>query len=157
MRKSHPEAHLVIAGHPQAALYEDLLRLRRSLDLEGAATFLGFREDIPDILKALDVFVLSSSDEGFSLSTVQAMATGLPVVVTRSGGPETIVDDGRSGILVPPRDPAALAGGIEEMLRSPDRAAQMGRAARERVLRDFSLERMVERYAELYDRVLRKA
>ena len=155
VRQACPEAHLAIAGHPLPGLYDDLLRLRGSLGLDGSVTFLGFRENAPAILKALDVFVLSSTDEGFSLSTVQAMATGLPVVVTRSGGPETIVDHERSGLLVPPRDPAALAGGILDLLRSPERAERMGRAARERVLRDFSLERMVQRYAELYGRVLR--
>ncbi len=146
-----PEARLVIVGQPLAGLYEDLLEVRRSLGMEAAVHFLGFREDVPRILRALDVFALSSSDEGFSLATVQAMATGLPVVATRSGGPETIVEDGISGILVPPGDAIALAKGITDVIGARDRGVEMGRCGRERVLRDFSLRRMVERYAELYE------
>ena len=146
-----PEARLVIVGQPLAGLYEDLLELRRSLEMDTKVHFLGFREDVPRILRALDVFALSSSDEGFSLATVQAMATGLPVVATRSGGPETIVDDGVSGILVPPGDPSALAKGIMDVIGDRDRGSGMGRRGRERVLRDFSLRRMVERYSELYE------
>lgn len=156
VRRSLPEARLIIVGQPLAGLYEDLLELRGTLGLEAAVHFLGFREDVPRILRALDVFVLSSSDEGFSLSTTQAMATGLPVVATRSGGPETIVEDGVSGLLVPPADPAALAKGVIDVIQSPDRGGEMGRRARERAVMDFSLQRMVERYAGLYERVLLK-
>ena len=82
-----------------------------------AVLFLGFREDIPEFLKSLDVFVLSSSDEGFSLSTIQAMATARPVVATRCGGPDGVVEDGVTGSLVSPGDPTALALAIVLMLR----------------------------------------
>jgi glycosyltransferase involved in cell wall biosynthesis len=146
-----PEARLVVAGQPLPGLWEDLLELRRSLGLEASAHFLGFREDVPSILKALDVFALSSSDEGFSLVTVQAMATGLPVVVTRSGGPETIVEDGVSGVLVPPSDPGALADGLLRVIETADRGRAMGEVGRDRAVAEFSLARMVERYAALYE------
>jgi glycosyltransferase involved in cell wall biosynthesis len=153
-RSRLPQARLVIVGQPAQGLYDELLHLRHSLDLDEVVRFLGFREDVSSILRALDLFVLSSSAEGFSLATAQAMATGLPVVVTRSGGPETIVDDGVTGRLVPPKDPEALADAMVDVLTSPDDAARMGIAGRERILRDFSLEGMVKRYADLYRRAL---
>jgi glycosyltransferase involved in cell wall biosynthesis len=149
-----PDARLIVAGQPLAGLQEELLELKRTLGLDASVHFLGFREDVAAILRALDVFALSSRDEGFSLVTVQAMATGLPVVVTRSGGPETIVEDGASGILVPARDPEALAKGILDVVSSPDRGRAMGARGRERAVGEFSLHRMVERYAEVYEGLL---
>jgi hypothetical protein len=149
-----PLAHLVVAGQAKGALYEDLLGLRSALGLEGFVHFLGFREDVPQVLQAIDLFVLSSGDEGFSLATVQAMATGLPVVATRCGGPEEILEDGVTGRLVSVDDPMSLADGILEVLSLPDRGEALGKAARERAVSRFSVDTMVRQYEALYRRCL---
>jgi glycosyltransferase involved in cell wall biosynthesis len=109
---------------------------------------------VPGILSDLDLFVLSSVSEGFSLATVEAMAAGKPVIVTRSGGPQEIVDEGRTGYMTPPRDPDALAEKICELLRNPERAAALAQTARAKVESTFTLEKMIRDYESLYNRLL---
>jgi glycosyltransferase involved in cell wall biosynthesis len=109
---------------------------------------------LAEILNSLDVFVLSSVSEGLSIATIEAMAAGRPVVVTRSGGPQEIVEDGRTGILVPPADPNALASRICELLGNPELAAMFSRNARAEVKDKFSLKKMVNEYESLYERCL---
>ncbi|MEX2048898.1 MAG: glycosyltransferase family 4 protein [Gemmatimonadota bacterium] len=154
VRAAVPEARLVVAGQARGALHQQLLEQRARLGLDGAADFIGFRSDVADVLGTFDVFVLSSSDEGFSLSTVQAMAAGLPVVATRCGGPELIVGDSGGALLVPPNDPGALAGAIIQVIRSPSLAAGLRAAGRQRAFAAFSLERMLGDYDALYGRCL---
>jgi glycosyltransferase involved in cell wall biosynthesis len=149
-----PESRLVIVGQGSGPLLEELERRRAALGLDGACTFAGFRSDVADVLRALDVFVLSSSDEGFSLATVQAMATGLPVVATKCGGPEQIVGASGAAVLVPPRDPRSLAGAVLRVLEDSSLARHLGEAGRARAVEAFSLQRMVGRYSELYERCL---
>jgi glycosyltransferase involved in cell wall biosynthesis len=156
LRKAVPDAHLVIAGQQSGALYDDLLSLRSSLGIEDCAHFLGFRADVAQVLSALDVFALSSSSEGFSLATVQAMAMGLPVVATRSGGPEEIVGDSSSALLVEPRDPVELSSAIVRLLSDRRLARELGAAARKHVMERYSVERMAERYSALYERLLHR-
>lgn len=144
------EVHTVIVGQATGDLFEGLLGLRAELGLDDRVHFVGFVDDVDSAMRAFDVFALSSSDEGFSLSTVQAMATGLPVVATRSGGPEEIVRDGVDGYLVPPRDPGALADGIRSVLSLPDRGRALGASGRERAERSFSTEAMLANYQCLY-------
>jgi len=147
-------AHLAIAGQPKDPLFQELLQRRLALGLEDSVHFLGFRSDVPEFLRGLDLFVLSSGDEGFSLATVQAMATGLPIVATRCGGPEEIVEHGAHGVLVEVEDPPSLARGILDVLSMPDRGKGMGRAARERAVDRFSVEAMIRQYEALYRRSL---
>jgi glycosyltransferase involved in cell wall biosynthesis len=154
VRAALPAARLVVAGQARGALHEQLLRQRARLGLEGAVDFIGFRSDVADVLRTFDVFVLSSSDEGFSLSTVQAMAAGLPVVATRCGGPEQIVGDSGGALLVPTNDPGALAGAILRVIRTPSLAEGLRAAARQRAFDAFSLERMLGDYDALYQRCL---
>jgi glycosyltransferase involved in cell wall biosynthesis len=149
-----PQAHFVAVGEGSARDLEQLQALVRELGLSGRFSFLGFRPDIPEILSELDVFVLSSTSEGFSLATVEAMAAGRPVVVTRSGGPEEIVEDGRSGFLVPPADSEGLASKVCEVLAHPLLAEELGRNARRRAEERFSLRRMLAEYENLYQRLL---
>jgi glycosyltransferase involved in cell wall biosynthesis len=144
----------VVAGQAQGALHEQLLRQRARLGLAEAVDFIGFRSDVADVLGAFDVFVLSSSDEGFSLSTVQAMAAGLPVVATRCGGPELIVGDSGGALLVPANDPGALAGAIVQIIHTPSLADGLRAAARQRAFDAFSVERMLGDYDALYRRCL---
>ena len=147
-------SHLVIAGDAQGSLYEELLALRHELGLESSVHFVGFRSDIPRLMQNFDLYVLSSSSEGFSLSTVQALASGLPVVATRCGGPEEIISANETGVLVPPDSPGALADALGELLRDPARRGRLAQAGRRSVLERFSLESMVREYSALYEECL---
>lgn len=149
-----PEARLLIAGQGGNQIEERLLRLRGELGIEDSVTFAGFRGDVPALMRALDVYALSSSDEGFSLTTVQAMATGLPVVATRCGGPEEILADPGHGDLVENGDPEALAEALLALLEAPERRSAIGRRAREHVLSTYSMTAMVDSYAGLYASLL---
>jgi glycosyltransferase involved in cell wall biosynthesis len=155
VRSIQPRAQLVIAGHPDSEIYEHLMAQCAKLDLSGSTHFLGFREDILEVLGALDVFALSSTDEGFSLATVQAMAVGLSIVGTLSGGPEEIVGNSGAAILVPPNDPRALGSAIIRVLEDDELSSALKEAARERA-EHFSLDKMLDRYDSLYQRVLNR-
>jgi sugar transferase (PEP-CTERM/EpsH1 system associated) len=118
-----------------------------ALDL---AWLAGERADVAAVLRGLDCFVLPSRAEGVSNTVLEAMASGLPVVATRVGANAELIEDGVAGSLVPPEDSPALARGILAYFHDPARGARHGRAARQRVERRFSLERMVEQYERLY-------
>lgn len=143
-----------VVGQGDGPLLRELKRMRSRLGLEDVLVFTGFREDIPRILADLDIYVLTSSSEGFSISTVQALASRLPVVATRCGGPEEIISDGVHGLLVEPGRPEALAGAVRRLVRDPEGAERMGRAGRSLVERTFTVDRMVEQYEKLYDQCL---
>ena len=141
----------VIVGQVERQdLYESLLELRDSLGLKGRVMFAGRRDDVPQVLRALDAYVVSSASEGFSLSTVQAMRAGAPIVSTRCGGPETLLEDGRTGVLVANSDPSALAEGIDALRRAPERASRLGTAARAEVKGRYSSASMVLAYEDIY-------
>lgn len=151
LHRRDPRYRFVVVGERGNDLARRLERTRTARDLEGVVHFLGLRDDIPRVLAALDLYLLTSSSEGFSLSTVEAMASGLPPVATRCGGPEEIIEDGVDGRLVDAGSPEALAGAIEELVGAPERVRKMGRAARRKAKREFSLEKMMAKYAELYE------
>ena len=109
---------------------------------------LGRRADIPDLLSASDCLSLSSDSEALPLSVIEAMSLGKPVVSTGVGGISDAVVDGQSGILVPPRDPQALADALVALAADPSRAEAMGRAGYQRFEEKFRLERMVDAYAD---------
>ncbi len=147
--------HFAVAGHGRGGLWEELLERRRAWDLERTVSFLGFRDDPVGILTSSDVFLLPSTSEGFSISTIEAMACGLPVVATRSGGPEEIVTDGVDGRLVPAGSGASIADAVRDLAGDPGERARLGAAARETVARKFSLDAMVRAYRGVFDEVLR--
>ena len=149
-----PESYFLAVGETAEAMLARLQDLVRQLKLDARVSFLGFRKDVHGILRDLDVFVLTSTNEGLSISTIEAMAAGKPVVVTRSGGPEEIVEDGITGYLVPPADAGALAARVCEILRNPDVGRCLGSKAQAAVARKFSLQGMVEQYESLYQRCL---
>jgi glycosyltransferase involved in cell wall biosynthesis len=120
---------------------------------EPCVRFLGHREDARRWLAGCDVYVNSSISEGVSLTILEAMAAGLPVVATRVGGTPEVVD-ATCARLVSPRDPDAMAGALLDMIRQPALRDQMGRAARTRVEALFTLERMVDEYRDVYHKVL---
>jgi sugar transferase (PEP-CTERM/EpsH1 system associated) len=152
LRDTHPAARCLVVGDGE--LREDLERAVRERGLSGSVLLIGNRGDVADVLAALDVFVLSSATEGLAVTLLEAMAAGLPVVATRVGGNPEVVEDGCSGIIVPPRDSAALAAALGRMFDGPEIARGMGHAGRERCRSRFGVETMAKRYQDLYDGVL---
>lgn len=114
----------------------------------------GARNDVPKLLRCFDIFVLPSLAEGISNTILEAMASGLPVVATRVGGNAELVEEGRTGTLVPPADPAAMARSLESYVRDPGLARRHGEAGRQRAESVFGIPRMVESYMAVYDQLL---
>jgi L-malate glycosyltransferase len=148
VRQAHADAHAVIVG--EVDLDDGLQALVRGLGLENHLSLLGRRSDMPEVLSAFDIFVLSSHDEGMSNAILEAMAMEKPVVATDVGGTGEVLRHGRSGLLVPPKDPEALAAAINEMLGQPARAREMGRFGRRIVEEGFSARAMVRQMEQLY-------
>lgn len=115
---------------------------------------LGFRDDVPRVLAGSDLFVLPTPSEGLSIAIMEAMAAGLPVVATAVGGNPELVEPGITGLLVPAGDAGALAAALREIAGDPGRRREMGRAARSRVVLDYTAEKMADRYAALYEGLL---
>lgn len=145
------DAHLVIAGDDKGALGDELRGQRRALGLEPHMTFLGFIDAPAPYLEGLDIFVLSSLSEGFSLSTVQAMVAARPIVATRSGGPQELIAHDVTGTLVQAGSAEALTDELWRLAHEPALAARIGAAARARALGTFSIEGMVSAYEALYE------
>ena len=144
----HPETLLLLVG--AGSQQRPLESLARRRGLGQRVRFLGHREDVAALLPALDLLALSSHWEGMPNAVLEAMAAGLPVVATAVGGAPEVVVDGVTGLLVPPRDPQALAQAIAGLLSDPERRRRMGRAGRERAAAHFRVEQMVERTERLY-------
>lgn len=142
-------AVLVVIG--DGAERAALERAARERGAEGAVRFLGHREDARDLLAACDVYANSSIHEGISLTILEAMAAGLPVVATRVGGTPEILDES-CGCLVPARNPDALAAAIAQLAGDEPTRRALGRAARARVEERFTIERMVAEYRDMYVR-----
>ena len=146
-----PDARFVIAG--EGELRESLEHQVRHLGLEKHVILTGFRPDVLSVLKAFDIFVMSSVTEGLGTSLLDAMACGKPIVATTAGGIPEVVEDGRTGILVPPRDHHAMAEAIVRLLQSEPLRRRMGDAGSSLVNARFSAERMVADTLQAYERV----
>ncbi len=131
-----------------------LFERARTLGIENHLCFLGPRQDVPHVLAAMDMLVSASHEEGFSNVILEGMAAGLPVVATRVGGNPEAVVDGETGIIVEPRDPAALATAIEKLASSPELAKTMGEKGRLRVHQEFSYQSMIRGLENLYQELL---
>jgi glycosyltransferase involved in cell wall biosynthesis len=151
VRRQVPEVRFVLVGTGQ--LEESVRRRAADLDLDGTLVFAGFREDAPRVAAAGDVFVLPSLHEGLSIALVEAMALGLPSVVTAVGGQPEVIEDGVQGLLVPPRDAAALARGVAALLVDSPRRERMGQAARLRAA-EFDIRKSVRRTEAVYGELL---
>ena len=153
VRAQVPTACAVVVG--EVDLDPSLAALVRELGLEGHLHLLGRRSDMPEVLAAVDLFVLSSHDEGMSNAILEAMAMQKPVVATDVGGTGEVVQSGRTGLLVPPKDSVALAQAIAQLLTAPgDTVAAMGAQARAVVVERFSAQAMVRQMEDLYAQLL---
>lgn len=139
---------LIVGDGPE---HPELVRLAASLELGDRVHFTGPLEDVPTALRALDVFVLPSLNEGISNTILEAMATGLPVLATAVGGNAELVEDGITGRLFTTRDRNALTTLLADYLVDPRLRSSHGQASRARACDRFSLDAMVNGYAELYD------
>jgi glycosyltransferase involved in cell wall biosynthesis len=147
-----PRHRLVLAG--DGPLMGSLKDLVAELEIGAFVHLLGARGDVPDVLNALDVLVMSSSTEGLPLVVLEAMATGLPVVSTRVGGIPDVLDEGQTGFLVASGDEAALRDRIAQLHADPAGTRAAGAKARSVAVARYSGERMQRDYLELYARVL---
>jgi sugar transferase (PEP-CTERM/EpsH1 system associated) len=143
-----PRLRLVMVG--DGPLHAECLQLLRAAGLEDAAWLPGARNDIPDILRALDVFVLPSQAEGISNTILEAMASGLPVIATAVGGNPELVAEGQTGLLPPAQDAEALAAAMCQYLDDPQMMARHAQAGLHRVRDSFSLQKMLGNYAAIY-------
>jgi sugar transferase (PEP-CTERM/EpsH1 system associated) len=153
LREKRDDVYLTLVG--EGATRQGLEEQVARLNLREAVFFAGARLDIPEILPAFDIFALSSLTEGISLTLIEAAAAGLPIVATNVGGNGQIIDELKSGRLVPPRDPDALATALHAMVCDPDRAT-LGMRGRQRVIERFSADRMTRTYESLYEELLQK-
>ena len=146
---------LLIVG--QGPLREEIEHQIIALGIEQFVDLLGVRTDIPALLNAADAFVLASAWEGMSNALLEAAATALPVVATSVGGNPEIVLDGQTGYLVPPRNPDALADAMLRLMNlpEPERLA-MGQAGRQHIVENFDIERIVDRWEQLYLELLER-
>lgn len=154
LRQRLPKVRALVVG--DGAERARLEALARSLNIEDVCRFTGMRADVEAIYAAADVVVLASLNEGSPVSLIEAMSGGKAVVATSVGGVPDVVSDGRTGLLVPPRDPRALAQAIEKLLLDEGLRSRLGGAAREASGR-FSGDRLVADVEELYEGLLRKA
>jgi glycosyltransferase involved in cell wall biosynthesis len=137
----------IAGGGPRLS---ELRELARTLNVADRVAFLGHREDVPALLAEADAFVLPSRSEAFPNGAIEAMAAGLPVVASATGGLLDLIDNGRTGVLVQPDDPNALAQALEGLILSPARASAIGAAARDEITRRYSFDRMVRAFEDLY-------
>jgi len=147
-----PNLYVVIVG--PGPLEGDLVAMAQQLGISGRVIFTGFRTDIPQLLRSFDLFALSSSEEGLCGSVLEAMASELAIVATDAAGMREAMVDGQTGLLVPIRDSAALAGAIVRMAQEPETARRMAAAALKRMLEHFTADGLTEGTLEVYRRVL---
>lgn len=149
VRQQYPDTRFLCIGEDRG-MQNDLEALRRNLGLGTHVMFTGSVQTIPEILHLLDIQVSASHQEGFSNAILEGMASGKPVIATAVGGTPEAVDDHVTGLLVPPKDPDALAQAIISLLAHPEWAGQLGHNGRKRVERHFSFEKMIDKLEKLY-------
>ncbi len=152
LRRRWPALRVLVVGDgPERSALE---RLAQELEVTDTVMFMGYRSDVPDLLAAFDVAVSCSDYEGSPLAVMEYMEAALPLVATAVGGVPDLIESGRHGLLVPSRDPDALAGAIGQMLKDPEHARAMGARARERRRSEFDIDTLVHRLEDLYVELL---
>jgi glycosyltransferase involved in cell wall biosynthesis len=154
LRTRLPKARFVIAGPAEPGKADAVSATAVAQAERDGVVFLGYRADVDDLYAALDVYVLASYREGFPRSAMEAAAMGLPIVATNIRGCRQVVDDGLTGLLVPPKDASALAGAIERLARQPELRASMSRAAVVKAREEFDERRVIDLTLALYARLL---
>jgi glycosyltransferase involved in cell wall biosynthesis len=149
LQKKIPSLHLFLVG--TGPIEQEL---KDKYGANPSIHFLGWRRDIPQILRATDVFVLPSLREAFGLSIVEAMASGVAVVATDTGGARDIIENGKSGLLVPPGDTESLMRAIETLIDNPGQRKDLAKNGQERAKTHFTAERMARETADLYRNLL---
>ena len=148
----HARLWLVGEGSERDALYQHIV----DYDLRGRILLPGAFDDVEEILQAADLFILPSHEEGMSLSLLEAMAAGLPIIATDIPGNRKLVEHQKHALLVPPREAGALATAIQRLLQDPALGVALGNAARQRAREEFSLTRMAELHLELFNKLIHR-
>ena len=151
LKNRYPVHALIVGGGRRE---EEVRQMAENLGLAGQVHFLGSRQDVPDLLQAMDIFVLPSYSEGLSLALLEAMAAGLPVIVSAVGGNPEVVTDGETGLIIPPRDAQVLAQALERLLGDPTLAKKLGKNARRHVEANYSLERLGQEINAIYEKLV---
>ncbi len=149
-----PSAHFLVVGGGE--LEPELKEMAKQLGIDRSVHFVGIRPDVENLLAAADLFVSSSQWEGLPTVILESMAAHIPVVATDVSGTREIVQDGVTGLLVPPQDPPALAQAIATMIRDQNRATKMGERAYHRV-HEFSITKVAAQHMEVYRHLLNPA
>lgn len=152
--EKHPRAAFVIAGGGGSRT--DLSREIADLNLEESVSLLGYRNDVPDLLAASDMFINCSHWEGLPVAVLEAMSAGLPIVATRVGDVPQVLDE-RAGVLVPPKQPTALAAAIVALLDDPERMKAIREAAKQRVLCHYSPDAWAQELLQVYAEVIQSS
>ena len=154
-----PQAKFLLVGDcppgQGGGVAEQLKRMAAELGLNGSVIFAGWRQDIPAIMRASDVVTLPSHSEGLGRVLLEAMVCGKPTVGTRVGGIPSVIEEGKTGLLVPPKDPAALAGALVSVLSSRELSRAMGEAGRSRAEQEFSMRVIARRFEAVYNELLK--
>lgn len=145
---------IVIAGHKTPDLYENLLEQRLKLGVEDTVQFIGFYDEPADFLANIDIFLLPSISEGFSIATIQAMAAKLPVIVTRSGGPEEIVSHEVDGWMIEPGEPDAIVIALEKIISDEVLQNKLAINGQKHAVDHFDIEAMLAGYIAVYEELL---
>ena len=157
LAKRFQDLHCLLVGGGDRSFVQHLQALTADLGIANRVIFPGHQEDVRPYLIAMDLFVLSSLSEAFGIALIEAMAFEKPVVASRVGGIPEVVENGVTGILVPPGDEKSLAEVIGSLLANPQKSKEMGRAGGNRVANLFSLEKEVSRLEECYLRLLQRS
>jgi glycosyltransferase involved in cell wall biosynthesis len=155
LHETWPQLSCLFVG--EGELHDTLQRMAMDLGVERSCRFVGIREDIAEILAAADVVVLPSLSEGFPFVLLEALAMGCPVVASQVNGVPELIEDHKTGLLVPPRDPQALATAIREVLSDSTAASKMGAAGRAVVQERFTVDRMVANTTAIFDAAMQDA
>jgi len=148
---------LIVGGAVAEPEYLTELKKRAdALNLAGRVIFTGQRDDVPQIMTETDISVLPSLSESFSNAVLESMAHGLPVIASNVGGNPEVISNGIDGILVRPEDPGALATEMIRLVEFPEIARRLGEAAREKVIREYALDRLLNRTEDLYVSLLER-
>lgn len=154
LAKKRDNLYLIVAGEGDER--EELTALIKEKGLENRAFLLGLRRDVPDLFHAMDIFVLPSLNEGYGKVVVEAMSAGRPVIASNVGGVRTIVEEGVTGLLIPPGKPEAIVNAVEKLLDNPELAAEMGSRGRNSVREERSVAAMIRNLDNIYADLLKE-